>query len=161
MKWRSLRRSLQIDTVQPRRTQRRRHDHARVVLQPLKRQRQAKDRSGHVRDQGQPHTTERVRVTKIRSGMVLSGSVQILERTGVSIRKSMQIRESTARSIAPVANDRFDVMDERRARRSLPEQRGRRRVPLRSGRESSGDSSMRSSPGLLCSPLSRSFPVLL
>ena len=117
-------------------------------------------RSGHVRGPAPPHMTEPARVMEIRCGTVRSGLEQTRERTGVSIQKSMQIRESTVRSTGRVGNDRFVGMHDRHVSRMRQQLVVRRASRLRSGREWSGDSSMHLLRGLRSSPPSRSSPEL-
>lgn len=61
--------------------------------------------------------TEPAQVMEIKSGTGRSGLEQILERTGASIRKSMQTHESTARSIVRVGNVQFVAMEGRHVSR--------------------------------------------
>ena len=160
MKWRSLKRSRRIDTAPRRHALRRPRDHAHVAPRWLKKKCEIAIRSDHVRGLAPPHMTEPAQVTEIRCGMARNGLEQTLERTGASIQKSMQIRESTVRSIEPVENDRSVVMQDRHASR-MQRQRGvRRAVRARSGREWSGDFSMLSSHGRRSSLPSRSSPGL-
>jgi hypothetical protein len=117
--------------------------------------------SDHVRGLAPPHMTEPAQVMEIRCGTVRSGLEQTLERTGASIQKSMQIRESTVRSTGLVGNDRSVAMHDRHVSRMRQELEVQRAARWRSGREWSGDSSMHLLHGLRSSPPSRSSPELL